>query len=168
MHHGSRLLAAIAAGLIATLAIATAAAFGALPSRMVGSGNPIHPDSGTVHAATTHSSGKTEYVVGNVSDKVLGTAVITYAIKATARANGTYHLNGTTVTAYTGTGSLTGTASATLTIGTGTSKITNGTIKLTKGFGSLKNDTLTATFTGTDNVAANQLTLTYKGKLIEG
>ncbi len=167
MHHGSRLLAAIAAGLMATLALA-AVAFGALPSRMVGSGNPIHPDSGTVRAATTHTSGQTEYVVGNVSDKVLGTAVISYAIKATSRANGSYHLDGTKVTAYTSTGSLTGTASATLTITTSSNKITNGTIKLTKGFGSLKNDTLTATFTGTDNVAANQLTLTYKGKLIEG
>jgi hypothetical protein len=168
MHHGSRLLAAVAAGLIATLALATAAAFGALPTRMVGSGNPIHPDSGTVRAATTHTSGKTEYVVGNVSDKVLGTAVISYAIKATTRANGTYHLNGTKVTAYTGTGSMTGTASATLTITSTSDKISNGTIKLTKGFGSLKNDSLIATFKGTANLAANQLTLTYKGKLIEG
>lgn len=167
MHHGSRLLAAVAAGLMAMLALA-AVAFGALPSRMVGSGNPVHPDSGTVRAATTHTSGQTEYVVGNASDKVLGTAVISYAIKAVTRANGTYHLTATKVTAYTGTGSLTGTGSATLTITNGTGKVTNGTIKLTKGFGSLKNDTLTATFTGTDNITNNQLTLSYKGKLIEG
>jgi hypothetical protein len=67
------------------------------------------------------------------------------------------------VTFYNGTGSLSGTATATVNTSGTTQTITGGKLKLTKGTGSQKGHSLTATFTGTADLAKNQYAFHYKG-----
>jgi hypothetical protein len=152
----------------------TAAALLAGPSaaRMVGStgaasAHAVVKTHGRAYVSITHANAGISYGAGNVYDSILHTGAVTYKIKLTPQSNGTLKLNSSGVTLYAPRGSLVGTATATVTLAGTSETISDGKLKLTKGYGSLKNDSLTATFTGTGDLSANVLTYTYKGKLTE-
>ena len=120
-------------------------------------------DRGTIYAATTHSVGGYVYTSGQGTDKLFGPVAITYKIKARpSAATGTFQLTVKPVVEYTNTGSLSGTATATLIVAAdGTSTVTNGKISLKHGTGSLAGHKLTGTFTGTGN-SSGQYVFSYK------
>jgi len=161
MSKGSRLLA-VAAAVLTSLALIAAA--DANPGRMVGGTGP-QSDSGTAYFAITHSKGGLEYAAGNNTDKLLGTGAATYALKLLPNKNGSFSVTSKNVVFYTGKGSLSGTAKATVDVTSTAETITGGKLTLTKGFGSLKGDELTAKFTGTANLKTNQFVFKYKGTL---
>jgi hypothetical protein len=152
-----RLFAALAATAVLTTSLVLTA--GAVANKPAGKS-----DSGTAYFAITHTVGKTEYAAGQGTDKILGPAAATYKIAAGAgSAPGTVKVTVKPVTLYMSTGSLVGTSSATLTISSnGTETITNGKLKLTKGFGSQKGHSLTATYTGS-SLSATSFVIHYKG-----
>jgi hypothetical protein len=132
--------------------------------RMVGAGAPPRPDSGTANFAITNTTKKLEYAAGHFTDKVLGSGAITYQLKILPGATGTYKVTSKKVVLYTGKGSLSGTATALVTVTKTSETITDGKLNLTKGFGSLKGDSLKVKFTGTANLSANQYAFSYSGK----
>ena len=90
-------------------------------------------DHGTAAVATTpQTSGTTQYVAGFDSDAILGHAAVTYVIKAIpTSAKGTFSLVAHKVDLYTGTGELTGTATAMLTASAGgLATVTSGLLSL--------------------------------------
>ena len=152
-------IAALAAGLVVSLA-ATGATVVADARTTNGK-----TDSGTTWVATTPETlGTTQYVAGFDSDKRLGHAAITYVIKAVPNsATGTVSLVAHDVRLYTGTGELSGGATATLiATGNGHATITNGKLTLDTGKGSLANHELTATFSGAGTLGGGY-TFTYRG-----
>ena len=75
-------------------------------------------DSGTIYAATTHTSGGYTFAAGQGMDKLFGPIAITYRIKAIpAGTTGTLNLTVKPAIEYTATGSILGSATATLTLG---------------------------------------------------
>lgn len=171
MSKRSRLLAVAASAALTATAL-TAIVAGPSAARMVGSTGAsgatvtrsVH---GRVYLSITHTGNGLDYVAGHVYDSVLHTGAVTYKSKLVAQPSGTVEIVATAVTLYMPRGSLVGTGTATVTISNGQEVITNGRLKLTKGFGSLKNDTLTARFSGTGSLQANTAMLTYKGTLTE-
>jgi hypothetical protein len=160
MSKGARLLSAIV-GLLAVIAtVGFTAAAGSARTHATGKS-----DSGTAWVAETQKPGNLLYTAGYDQDKVLGAGAILYEIKATPTKNGTIKVAAKTVTLYTATGSLTGTATATLTANTKTGKesVTGGKLNLGKGAGSLKGHSLTATFTGTGSLKTLTFTFHYTG-----
>lgn len=122
-------------------------------------------DSGVGYFSVVRGSGANQQAAGIIKDKILGNGAVTYELKLAANPTGTVNVTAKKVTLYDGTGSLTGTATATITVAGTTETITNGKLNLTKGTGSLKGAKIVATFVGTANTAANQYQFTYKGKL---
>jgi hypothetical protein len=158
MSKNSRLAVAMATTLAATaLVVAPAGA------TKVGSGAP-KKDSGTVFASITHTKNGLDIAAGNNYDKVLGEGAVTYQLKIVS-SNGTTKVKVPKVVLFTPTGSLTGTASATVTSTASTQTITNGKLNLTKGSGSLKGAKFAGTFTGTADLAKNLIQFHYKGTL---
>lgn len=148
---------------LATAFVALIAASGAV------SGAEARPrskaDHGTAAVATTpQTSGATQYVAGFDSDAILGHAAVTYVIRAIpTSAKGTFSLVAHKVDLYTGTGELTGTATATLTASAGGQAIiTGGRLSLNTGRGSLAGHKLRATFSGTGRLGGGY-TFTYHG-----
>jgi hypothetical protein len=158
-------LIVIAAGLLVCGGLAAGSEARPLPLRMVGGAAPALTDSGSAYFAVVHATSTTESAAGTISDKRLGTGAVTYSLKVLPAATGTFKVTAKKVVLYTGKGSLQGTATATITLTKTTETITDGKLKLTKGFGSLAGSSLIATFTGTANLAGNQFAFKYKGKL---
>jgi hypothetical protein len=148
------------------LATALVALISANPVAAAASARPrARADRGTAAVATTpRTSGATQYVAGFDSDAVLGQGAITYVITAIpTSAKGTFSLVAHHVVLYTGTGELTGTATATLTAGAGGhASITAGRLTLRTGSGSLAGHSLTARFSGTGQLGGGY-TFTYHG-----
>ena len=122
-------------------------------------------DRGTAAVATTPlTAGATQYVAGFDSDAILGHGAITYVITAIpTSAKGAFSLVAHNVSFYTGTGELSGTATATLTATAGgQATITAGRLTLNAGRGSLAGHTLTASFSGTGRLGGGY-TFTYRG-----
>jgi hypothetical protein len=125
-------------------------------------------DSGTIDAATTHTSGGYAFAAGQGTDKLFGPIAITYRIKTIPTGTtGTLNLTIKPVIEYTAAGSILGSATATLTLGlNGAETINNGKFSLTHGVGALRGHTIKGTFTGTGNSTANMLVIhsksTYK------
>src|SRR5581483_4086971 len=111
-------------------------------------------DSGTAYFSIVHTAGTNQQAAGIAKDKVLGNLATTYQI-AIGSQNGTVTVTAKKVTLYSGTGSLSGTATATVTFSGTSETITGGKLKLTKGTGSLKGHSLNATFTGTADTSKN-------------
>jgi hypothetical protein len=122
-------------------------------------------DPSTTYASITHTAGGIEFAAGNYADKVFKSGAITYALKLLPNKDGTITVKVPTVVLYTGTGSLSGTATATVTIANSKETITNGKLNLTKGTGALKGDSFKGTFTGTGDLTANTLVFHTKGIL---
>lgn len=153
--------AAVAASVAVSGLLAVGAA--AVAARSTG-----RADSGTIYAATTHTSGGYTFAAGQGTDKLFGPITITYRIKAIPTGTtGTLKLTIKPVIEYTATGSILGSATATLTLGpNGAETISNGKFSLTHGAGALRGHTIKGTFTGIGNSTANMLVIhpksTYK------
>ena len=149
---------------------AAVAVFGllAVSTAAVAAGTTGRTETSTVYAATTQTAGGYDIAAGQAKDKLFGHVAITYRIKVIpAGTTGTLHLISKPVIEYTATGSILGSATATLTLGpNGAETISNGKFSLTHGAGSLRGHTITGTFTGTGNSTTNRLVLhtksTYK------
>lgn len=153
----SRLLRPVAliAGACALLAL-SATAFGAKPKGRA--------DTATAWAAITHVVKGIEIADGDYADKILGHGVVEYRLKVIpAGSTGTFKVTSKPVVLYTATGSLSGSATATVVIVGTKETISKGKLSLTKGTGSLKGHSFTGTFTGTGDLVANQLVFHDKG-----
>ncbi|MGH2867697.1 MAG: hypothetical protein ACRDNK_09035, partial [Solirubrobacteraceae bacterium] len=159
MNKSSRLAAALATTLVATALVASAAG-----ATKVGAGAPQN-DSGTTYASITHTRGHLEIAAGNNYDKVLGEGAVTYQLKLLPAGNGTIKVKVPKVVLFSTTGSIAGTASATVTVNGNKQTITNGKLNLTKGTGGLKGRQFTGTFTGSSDLSKNLITFKYKGLL---
>ncbi len=146
--------AAVAASVAVSGLLAVGAA--AVAARSTG-----RADSGTIYAATTHTSGGYTFAAGQGTDKLFGPITITYRIKAIPTGTtGTLKLTIKPVIEYTATGSILGSATATLTLGpNGAETISNGKFSLTHGAGALRGHTIKGTFTGIGNSTANMLVI---------
>lgn len=121
-------------------------------------------DSGTAYVATTYSSGGYTYAAGNSKDKILGTGAVTYKNKITSGPKtGTLKVTVKSVTAFTGTGSLSGTGTATLTVSTSGAATGTGKFSLTKGTGSQHGHSLSGKYTITGNTVTGRYTFKYTG-----
>jgi hypothetical protein len=151
---------AVAAASLVVCGLLTVAA-----GAVAAAGGKGRADSSTIYAASTHTTGGFTYAAGQAADKVLGQVAITYRIKAVPTGTTTINLKASPVVEYTATGSLTGKATATLTVGAnGAETVSNGKFSLTKGAGSLRGHSLTGTFSGVGNSTANYLVLHSKGR----
>ena len=122
------------------------------------------PDKGVIYFATTHSAHGITYAAGNATDSLFGTEAVTYAIKTAPTRTGSVKITAKPVTTWTTTGTLSGTATATLTVAAnGKATFTNGKVSETKGTGTLKGHSLTATFTGSGDTKTGTYKITYTG-----
>jgi hypothetical protein len=122
------------------------------------------PDSGVIYFATTHSAHGITYAAGNATDSLFGTEAVTYAIRTAPTRTGSIQVTAKPVTTWTKTGTLSGTATSTLTVAAnGKATFTNGKVSETKGTGTLKGHTLTATFTGSGDTKTGTYQIKYKG-----
>jgi hypothetical protein len=147
-------VAAIAAAL--TVAGLLAVGVGAVAAR-----GHSRTDSGTIYAATTHSTPSgIAFTAGQGTSKLFGPIAITYRIKAQSTPTGTFHLTVNPVIEYTKKGSISGTSTATL-IATSTGTSVTGKVSLTHGTGALAGHKLVGTFSGT-GTASGQYVFHYK------
>ncbi len=149
-------------GLVAATGLVIACATIALSAGAAGAKTKGRPDSGTVYVSITHTAGGYEYAAGNATDKILGNAAVTYKITAGGSNSGAINAK-VSVTVFTKTGSLSGTATATLTVSGNTETVSNGKLNLVKGAGSQKGHSFIGTFSGSGNLIANQLVFREKG-----
>ena len=124
-------------------------------------------DRATIYAANTHLVGGYVYSAGQGRDALLGQVAVTYKIKARpSGSTGTFNLKAKRVVLYTAGGSLTGTATATLTAAAnGAETISNGKFWLKNGTGSLRGHSYKGTFTGTGNATTNMIIEHVTGSL---
>jgi hypothetical protein len=134
---------------------------GAKPRRPA---TPLRPDRGSVHVSIVYHTNVAVLAASETRDKVLGEGAATYSLTVhrAGRSKDTFKLT-SKVVFYGPTGSLRGTASATITVSAKGETFTNGELSLTDGVGSQKGHSLIATFTGTGSPAANVYILDYKG-----
>jgi hypothetical protein len=150
--HITSAVVAIAAIAAITAAVATAAGSRAAKGRRT---------SGTAYFSITHMVGSTQFFAGNNTDKLLGQTGVTYTAKIlSSNVTGVVTVKVTTLTLWTKTGSLSGTATAKENVATGA--ITDGQFSLTKGTGAQKGHSLAGTFSGSGSTAKNQYQYTYK------
>lgn len=121
--------------------------------------------SGTVWAYVTHAEGKNLFVSGDFKDKLLGHGGIVYITRVSSGpAQGVFHVNAKRITIYTTKGSISGTGSATQTITSTSSTVSDGKFLLNKGTGAYKGHTFQGTFSGTQS-SNGEYTFTYKARL---
>jgi hypothetical protein len=125
---------------------------------------PVRPDSGMVYVSIVHRTKMGAFAVGDNTDKILGDGAATYSLTLhrVEPSTATFKLT-STVVLYSPSGSLTGTASATMTVSAKAETFTNGELSLKDGIGSEKGHSLIATFTGTGSLSANVYVFNYKG-----
>ena len=152
--------------LAAVLGLLGACGLIAVSAATVGAKSSGRPASSTAYVSITHTAGGYQYAAGNFTDKVIGNWAVIYKIKLCAGGNGTITVMVPSVTIYTATGSLSGTASATLSSTVTTQTISHGRLNLTKGTGGLTGHSFVGTFSGTGNLSTNQFVFhdmgTYK------
>ncbi len=127
---------------------------------------PARDTSGVVYAGVTHVEGSDVYVAGDFKDEILGRGAIVYVTEVqTGPQPSSVLIEAKRITIYTKRGSLSGTGQATQTFNAdGTSTVSDGSFKLTKGTGKLKGHKLQGTFEGpfADGVYTFNYTGTYK------
>ncbi len=134
------------------------------PSK-VGPPTAAKHDSDTSWFSIVRTAGGIEYTAGIVADRALGTGAITYQLRVSTGNAGTIDVTARKVTLYTRTGSLTGTATATIKAANTNQQTITGKLNLTRGAGSLKGDSLQATFSGTADLAKNLIQFKSVGTL---
>lgn len=130
----------------------------------IAAAKPAQSTSGVIYASANHTEGTDLYVSGDLKDTLLGRGAIVYVVQAeTGPTPGSVLVKADKITIFTTKGSLTGTGQATQTFNPdGTSTISDGTYKLTKGTGAYKGHTLKGSFTGT--FTEGVYTFNYTGK----
>ena len=122
------------------------------------------PDSGTVFLATTHTANGIVFAAGNATDKLFGSEAVTYQIKFQVTKPGVFRITAKPVTTWGKTGTLSGTATATLTVAkNGSATLTKGTLSETKGTGGWRGHSITATFSGPGNANTGLYKVKFKG-----
>ena len=150
-------------GATAVALTAGIAGFGAAAGASTGTTNG-KADSGTTYASIVRYAGAYQYAAGSGTDKLLGSNAITYRIKLTSgKQPATTNIVADPVVLYTKTGTLTGTATATLVTVGAVEKVENGKLKLTTGTGAQKGHSFVGTFTGQGNLSTNQFVFNDKG-----
>jgi hypothetical protein len=146
------------------IALSATAAITALGAATVAAKSTGRPDSGTIYAAVTHTVGNVDYVAGTGTDKVLGSAAVTYSIKiGSSSTPGTLTTSGG-VTVFTKTGELVGKTTSTATLNSdGSVTFSKGTVKLTKGYGGQKGHSFIGTFTGSGKTATGPFVFHEQG-----
>ncbi len=126
---------------------------------------PARQTSGVVYAGVTHAEGSDVYVAGDIKDKILGRGAIVYVTElSSGEEPSTLLVEARKITIYTTHGSLTGKGQATQTNNPdGTSTVTDGTFRLTRGTGDYKDHTLIGTFEGTGSTDG-VYTFNYTGR----
>jgi hypothetical protein len=149
------------AAVIGLLGACALTAVAASEGQAIGSGSA---DSGTVYLATTHTAHGINFAAGNATDKLFGSEAVTYSIRAQPTKTGSVKLTVKPVTTWGRTGTLTGTATATLTVAAnGAATITQGKLFQAKGTGGWTGHSVTATFSGVGNATTGLYKITYKG-----
>lgn len=122
-------------------------------------------DSSKLYLAVTHTGGGFDYTAGDGTDKILGPVVVTYKLKPVATPKGTIKVTVPSARLWTSNGTLSGTASADLTVidTKGDAKLTNGKFSLGRGSGGQRGHSEVGTFAGTGNLNTGQYTLVTKG-----
>lgn len=154
--HSLRAIAAVLAA-VALLVLGTSAhAAGAKTGRA---------DSSKLYLAITHTAGGFNYSAGDGTDRLLGPVVVTYKLKPISTRNGKLKITVPKARLWVSNGTLSGTASADLTVtdSKGDARLTNGKFSLTKGSGGQKGHSEVGTFTGTGNLTSGTYTLVTKG-----
>ena len=147
----TRSLVAVAAGLFAVGLI------GISPTAVGANGNGTH-DSGVVYQAYTRTTGGFGDFAGSVRDKLFGAGAVTYA------ESGTSHITAKPFVLYFRNGTLTGSATDTITYGTnGAATLTNGKLTVAHGTAGQKGHSLTATFSGSGNTNTGRYKVVYTG-----
>ena len=122
------------------------------------------PDSGTVYFSPTHVAHGIQFAAGNATDKLFGTEAVTFQIKFQSTKPGTVKITANPATMWGKTGSLSGTATALLTVAkNGSATVTKGELSETHGTGGWTGHSLTAKFSGVGNVNTGAYKITYKG-----
>jgi hypothetical protein len=150
------LLAAAVVGVVIVLMVST---------KDVRPATPLRPDSGIAYVSIVRYTNVAGFAAGENTDKILGDEAATYSLTVhrAGPSTDTFRLT-SKVVFYSPTGSLTGTASATMTISAKKAEtFTSGELSLKDGAGSQKGHSLIATFTGTGSLSANVYVLNYKG-----
>jgi hypothetical protein len=124
-------------------------------------------DTGVAFVSATHSEGSTLFVSGDFKDKLLGRGGIVYQTKVRAQSGqpGTFLVTAKVITIFTTKGTLTGSGKGTQTVAQdGTTAVSNGTFKLTKGTGAYRGHTFAGKFSGplTNGVYKFSYSGTYK------
>jgi hypothetical protein len=136
----------------------------AIGAATVGAKSKGRKDSGVVYFAVTHTANGKQYAAGNSKDKLFGAGAVTYVIKVGPTSTGAVKITAKPVTLFSSNGTLTGTATATLTPGTGgTATITGGKLTVAHGTGGQKGHSITATFHGTGSTSTMTYTIDYSG-----
>jgi hypothetical protein len=148
---------AATAGLIATCALIAIGA-GAVGAKS--RGKPVH---GVVYFAITHTANGKEYAAGNGTSSLFGTEAVTYVITVGRTPTGSIKVTANPVTTWGKLGTLTGTATSTLTVSGTTETFSNGKLSQTKGTGAWVGHSITATFSGSGNTTTGLLKITYRG-----
>jgi hypothetical protein len=122
----------------------------------VGASGRGTPTSGVTYVGQVPKPSSLVYDAGFTYDKVLGPGVVTFVTKPLVSPNGAITIKSKPVTVYTTNGSLSGTATALLTItnkpSPGDATVTDGKLLLNHGTGRLAGHSLRATFSGTGNI----------------
>ncbi|MGH2856818.1 MAG: hypothetical protein ACRDMJ_04975 [Solirubrobacteraceae bacterium] len=154
---------ALAAG---SLAVGAGLAQGRVAHKFkVGPPTSIENTHGTSYFSIVRTANGIEYTAGIIQDHALGTGAITYDLAVHGGNAGTIDATAHKVTLYTKTGSLSGTATAVIKAANTNEQTVSGRLNLDHGAGSLKGDSLTATFTGTADLAKNLIQFKYRGHL---
>lgn len=105
---------------------------------------------GTVWAGVTHQKGDNLIVAGDFEDSLLGEGAIVYVTTVGTDETGAVLIEAKKVTIYTSKGSMRGTGQATQTFfPDGSTTVTDGSFKLTKGTGKYEGHKFKGTFDGT-------------------
>lgn len=138
------------AGMRKLLMTALVLAVGPAGVALAAPSQPARMTSGEIYASLNHAVGGLAFADGDVNDKILGRGAIIYRVRVTSGGTpGTLLVNARTVTLYTPKGSISGTGKAMQTIAAdGTTTVTGGSFRLTKGTGGLAGRKLIGTFSG--------------------
>lgn len=120
-------------------------------------------DTATGYVSVNRSAGGFTYASGIIYDKLLGADAVALKLTLKHVSGGTFKATSSNTVLYTGTGSLKGSSSATVTISGSTQTFSNGKINLTKGAGSQKGHSLVGTYSGSGSITKNQSTLKFSG-----
>jgi hypothetical protein len=120
-------------------------------------------DSGVVYFGITHSANGNQYAAGSTTDKLFGSGAITFVIQTTRTPSGGFRMISKPVTLFFSNGTLTGTATATVTPAPGGTSLTGGKLKAAHGTAAQKGHSVSATFQGTGNPVTGAYKIIYTG-----